>query len=66
LGPVQPGSWVPKHALVRGNLALIDQDRQVVDPGLRTIALCGCGHSAVKPVCDGTHELGGYAGAGGW
>jgi CDGSH-type Zn-finger protein len=46
--------------LVRGNFRLVDQDGVEIDPGRRTIALCRCGKSALKPFCDGTHKRSGF------
>jgi len=43
--------------LVRGNIEIVDPvTNEVVRPG-RTVALCRCGVSAIKPFCDGTHKL---------
>jgi CDGSH-type Zn-finger protein len=46
--------------LVRGDFRLVDQDGVEIDPGRRTIALCRCGKSAIKPFCDGTHKRSGF------
>ena len=46
--------------LVRGDFRLVDQDGAEIDPGRRTIALCRCGKSAIKPFCDGTHKRSGF------
>ncbi|MEU7873962.1 CDGSH iron-sulfur domain-containing protein [Dactylosporangium sp. NPDC049140] len=46
--------------LVRGNFTLLTQDGEVIDPGRRTVALCRCGRSAIKPFCDGTHKVVGF------
>jgi CDGSH-type Zn-finger protein len=42
--------------LVRGPFKLVDTDGNEIDPGRKTIALCRCGRSKVKPFCDGTHK----------
>ena len=42
--------------LVRGPFKLLDQDGNEVDLHRRTIALCRCGRSRIKPFCDGTHK----------
>jgi CDGSH-type Zn-finger protein len=49
--------------LVRGDFRLVDQDGVEIDPGRRTIALCRCGKSAIKPFCDGTHKRAGFVAA---
>ncbi|TCC44383.1 CDGSH iron-sulfur domain-containing protein [Kribbella pittospori] len=41
--------------LVRGDFELRDENGDLLPAGRRTIALCRCGHSARKPLCDGTH-----------
>ena len=43
--------------LVRGPFKLLDQDGNEIDARRKTIALCRCGKSQVKPFCDGTHKL---------
>lgn len=43
--------------LVRGPVVLRDQDGGEIDAGRRTIALCRCGKSRLRPFCDGTHHL---------
>ncbi len=43
--------------LVRGPVELLDQDGTVIDTGRRTVALCRCGKSRTRPLCDGTHRL---------
>jgi len=47
--------------LVRGDFRLVDTDGNDIDPGRRTVALCRCGKSGIKPFCDGTHKLTGFA-----
>jgi CDGSH-type Zn-finger protein len=47
--------------IVRGNFRLVDQDGAEFDRGRRTIALCRCGKSGIKPFCDGTHKKGGFS-----
>lgn len=46
--------------LLRGSFELVTRHGEVVDPGRRTVALCRCGASAVKPFCDGTHKSIGF------
>jgi CDGSH-type Zn-finger protein len=47
--------------IVRGDFRLLDQDGAEIDPGRRTIALCRCGKSGIKPFCDGTHKRAGFS-----
>ncbi len=42
--------------LVRGPFRLVDQDGVEIDCRRKTVALCRCGRSAIKPFCDGTHK----------
>lgn len=43
--------------LVTGPITIVDVngDTVTVEAG-RTVKLCRCGHSAIKPYCDGTHR----------
>jgi CDGSH-type Zn-finger protein len=43
--------------LVRGPFRMIDQDGREIDVGCRTVALCRCGKSRLRPFCDGTHKV---------
>ena len=43
--------------LVRGPFTLADQDGNPIEVGRRTVALCRCGKSRMRPFCDGTHKL---------
>jgi CDGSH-type Zn-finger protein len=47
--------------IVRGNFRLVDQDGAEIDPGRKTIALCRCGKSGIKPFCDGSHKRSGFS-----
>ena len=47
--------------VVRGDFRLVDQDGAEIDPGRRTIALCRCGKSGIKPFCYGTHKRSGFS-----
>jgi CDGSH-type Zn-finger protein len=42
---------------VRGSYRIVDVDGKEIECSRRTIALCRCGRSAQKPLCDGTHGL---------
>jgi CDGSH-type Zn-finger protein len=46
--------------LVRGDFAVTDQDGNELPLERRTIALCRCGKSRMRPFCDGTHKLIGF------
>ena len=43
--------------LVRGPFRLQDQDGNEIEVGRKTVALCRCGKSRIRPFCDGTHAL---------
>jgi len=43
--------------LVRGPFRLETQDGEEIEVGRRTVALCRCGKSRLRPFCDGTHKL---------
>jgi CDGSH-type Zn-finger protein len=51
--------------LLRGPFELTDQDGNVIATGRRTVALCRCGRSQIRPFCDGTHKLIGFEAASG-
>jgi CDGSH-type Zn-finger protein len=46
--------------LLRGNFSIVTVDGEPVPAGRRTVALCRCGHSALKPFCDGSHARTGF------
>ena len=50
--PYQDGPY-----LVRGPVVLNDQHGETIEPSRRTVALCRCGKSRMRPFCDGTHQL---------
>lgn len=43
--------------LVRGPVRLEGSDGRLIEQTRRTVALCRCGVSTIKPFCDGTHKL---------
>ena len=51
--------------LVRGPFTLRDQEGEEIPTSRRTIALCRCGKSQIRPFCDGTHKLIGFRAPGG-
>lgn len=42
--------------LVRGEVQLETPEGEPIEQRRRTVALCRCGVSAIKPFCDGTHK----------
>jgi CDGSH-type Zn-finger protein len=63
--PVEPADDLPSATVtvypdgplvVRGDFAVRTVDGATVAAG-RTVALCRCGRSALKPFCDGSHKI---------
>lgn len=46
--------------LVRGHVELVTPEGEPVEQHRRTVALCRCGVSSIKPFCDGTHKAVGF------
>lgn len=46
--------------LVRGEIDLISSTGEPIERNRRTIALCRCGASLIKPFCDGSHKMVGF------
>lgn len=46
--------------IVRGNVRLETADGVPIERNRRTVALCRCGLSTIKPFCDGTHKPAGF------
>lgn len=46
--------------VLRGDFAIYDVDGNQLETG-RMVALCRCGRSALKPLCDGGHKNAGAA-----
>ena len=55
--PVTITSYRDGPLLVRGPFRLQDQDGNEIEVGRRTVALCRCGRSRLRPLCDGTHQV---------
>ena len=55
--PPQIVACVDGPLLVRGDVDLVSSTGEPVERTRRTVALCRCGASAIKPFCDGTHKL---------
>jgi CDGSH-type Zn-finger protein len=51
--------------IIRGPFTLVDEDGQEIDTGRRTVALCRCGRSRLRPFCDGAHTRSKYHAEGG-
>jgi len=43
--------------VIRGDFVLQDTDGTVIETSGHALALCRCGRSALKPLCDGSHKL---------
>jgi hypothetical protein len=60
--PAEPAATVTAYPdgpfLLRGDFEIRDADGTVVRCERRTVALCRCGRSTIKPFCDGTHRAG--------
>ena len=50
--------------LLRGEFRIVDHDGNEYERRRRTVALCRCGHSSIKPFCDGTHKVIGFRASG--
>ncbi len=46
--------------LARGDVDLRDAAGDPIEKRRRTVALCRCGLSTIKPFCDGTHKPAGF------
>lgn len=46
--------------LVRGDFQLVSTTGEALPRRRKTVALCRCGASGIKPYCDGTHKLIGF------
>lgn len=59
----QPASITPYPdgpLIVRGDIRLLTSEGEEIVPSRKTVALCRCGVSTIKPYCDGTHKLLGF------
>jgi CDGSH-type Zn-finger protein len=67
-GRAQDGAVVSVYEdgplIVRGEFTIRAQDGQLIPSGRRTVALCRCGQSAIKPFCDGSHARTGFRAPG--
>ncbi|MFD5225402.1 CDGSH iron-sulfur domain-containing protein [Microbacterium sp. NPDC058342] len=46
--------------MVRGDVELRNAAGEPIERHRRTVALCRCGLSSIKPFCDGTHKAAGF------
>lgn len=46
--------------LLRGPATLLGADGEPLPRPRNVVALCRCGGSAIKPLCDGTHKVNGF------
>ncbi|WP_309066804.1 CDGSH iron-sulfur domain-containing protein [Microbacterium sp.] len=60
MGDTQIVACTDGPLLVRGDFDLVSATGEPVERTRRTVALCRCGVSAIKPFCDGTHKLVGF------
>ena len=47
--------------LVRGDVTIVGPDGEIIDPDRGVVALCRCGRSQLKPLCDGTHRVANFS-----
>ena len=50
--------------LVRGPARIVDSDGRELEQRRDPVALCRCGKSRLRPLCDGTHKLVGFCAPG--
>ncbi len=50
--------------IVRGPFELVDDAGRVVGSHRKTVALCRCGRSSIRPLCDGMHKRIGFTAPG--
>lgn len=59
-GPPEEGALIVSCEdgpyLVRGTFVVRDQEGRELELTRRTVALCRCGRSRIRPLCDGTHR----------
>lgn len=49
---------------MRGTFEIVGQDGERIESERRTVALCRCGKSRIRPFCDGTHRSANFKAAG--
>jgi CDGSH-type Zn-finger protein len=64
--PARPAGWASVTAcphgplLVRGDVEVLLASGEPAPRRRRTVALCRCGASGIKPYCDGSHKAIGF------
>ncbi len=43
--------------LVRGPVTFLDQEGNEIPVDRKVVALCRCGKSRIRPLCDGSHKV---------
>ncbi len=46
--------------IIRGDVEMQTVEGEPIGRTRRTVALCRCGLSSIKPFCDGTHKAAGF------
>ncbi|POH62651.1 CDGSH iron-sulfur domain-containing protein [Cryobacterium zongtaii] len=58
--PVSITAYPNGPLLVRGTFEILTPSGEVIPPRRKTVALCRCGVSTLKPFCDGSHKAIGF------
>jgi CDGSH-type Zn-finger protein len=58
--PVTITAYPNGPLLVRGPFQILTPGGEVIPPRRKTVALCRCGMSTLKPFCDGSHKAVGF------
>ena len=58
--PVSITAYPNGPLLVRGPFEILTPTGEVIPPRRKTVALCRCGVSSLKPFCDGSHKAIGF------
>ncbi|MBM7502975.1 CDGSH iron-sulfur domain-containing protein [Agromyces aurantiacus] len=59
-GPTSITACPDGPLIARGPIELVDEHGDPIERRRRTIALCRCGASAIRPFCDGSHRTVGF------
>ena len=60
VGPTTITACPDGPLIVRGPIELVDEHGDPIERRRRTVALCRCGASAIRPFCDGSHRIVGF------